>query len=137
MASNDRLALQYVKTTEGVTIEVEVGFLPQQSSPARSIYGHVYHITIHNLRDHPIRLLRRNWAVENALGGISLVEGEGVIGQQPVIQPGGHFHYSSWTHVSTVIGKMSGAYTMMDLEGGTFFQAEVPEFLLIYPPVLN
>ncbi len=137
MPPDHRLTQPYIRTTEGVTIEVEVEYLPQQSAPARSVYGHVYHISIYNNRKSPVRLLRRSWAVQDSVGGMTLVEGEGVIGQQPIIEPGGHFHYSSWTHVGTEIGRMSGTYTMIKLEDDTQFQAEVPEFLLVFPPILN
>ncbi len=129
--------MQYVKTTEGVTIEVQVTFLPQQSTPMRSAFAHIYNISIHNHRSSPIQLLRRHWIVQDADGRRNLVEGDGVIGQQPVIEPGGHYHYSSWTHVSTPLGQMKGAYTMINLDNEILFQVEVPAFLLIYPPLLN
>lgn len=130
------------QTTQEVTVSADSIFQPQYSDPEKELYVHAYRIRIANDGAHPVQLLSRSWEVIDATGARRLVEGEGVVGQQPVILPGQFHEYTSWVQFETPIGAMQGTYLMKrqsasPRQGGELFQVEVPRFLHVATEILN
>lgn len=123
--------------TAGIRVSVETYYQEKHSSPADHRYVHAYRITIQNESEHTVQLLRRHWYIRDAESLLREVEGEGVIGQQPVLEPGESHQYVSWTHLLTDIGKMWGSYTMVRLVDESVFLVRIPEFTLVVPARLN
>ncbi len=122
----------YTETTRDITVRVAVTFLEEQSDPDRGRWFWAYHIRIENGQQAPVQLLTRRWQITDGRGGTHLVEGEGVIGEQPVIQPGGAFDYVSGCPLATPTGAMKGSFQMLGSDG-SMFDVEVPAFSLIGP----
>ncbi|MBC6995816.1 Co2+/Mg2+ efflux protein ApaG [Neolewinella lacunae] len=128
------------QTTQEVTVTADSFFQAQYSDPARLQYVYSYRIRIENNGTRTVQLLSRAWEVIDATGARRVVEGEGVVGQQPHILPGTAHEYTSWVQFETPIGAMQGSYLMRrsDRQGQEeLFQVEVPKFLHIAPEVLN
>ena len=125
------------EVTEGVSITVEIFYQPGQSNPMSSEYLFAYRVTIENLSTMPIKLLRRHWHIIDSNGTYREVEGEGVIGQQPVIEPGGSHQYVSACNLRTDMGKMYGTYQMENLYNKKLFKVNIPEFQMIAPFKMN
>jgi ApaG protein len=125
------------KITEGVKVTVETNYQPEYSNPANAHYMFAYKITIENLSEYTVQLMSRHWHIFDSNGTVREVEGEGVIGIQPVIEPGHGHEYVSGCNLKTEIGKMSGTYTMKRLADDTSFEVLVPEFQLICPIKMN
>ncbi len=119
--------------TEGVSITVETFYQPAQSNPVASEYLFAYRITIENLSTMPVKLLRRQWHIVDSNGAYREVEGEGVVGQQPVIQPGESHQYISACNLRSDMGKMWGNYLMENLYNKKLFRVSIPEFQMIAP----
>ena len=129
----------YSKTSHDVRIIVVPSYLPDQSRPDANHYVWAYHVRIENRRSGPVRLRRRYWHITDALGQVTEVEGPGVVGQEPLLQPGEHFEYTSGTPLKTPSGIMKGYYSM-DGEAGERLEIEIPAFSLDSPherPTLN
>lgn len=124
-------------TTAGITVEVATNFISDQSSAQNAHYAFAYRITIRNNSDYTVKLLRRKWILTDSLGEVRVVEGEGVVGQQPILAPGEEHVYVSGTQFSTPFGKMEGTYTMKRLLDLQEFEVGIPVFILEYPFVLN
>lgn len=124
-------------TTHGVTIKVETKYLPDHSNPRAKKYVFGYHITIENRSPYTIQLLRRWWKITEATNEVREVEGEGVIGLQPIMHTGEGHDYVSFCNISTETGRMRGFYTMLRVADGVEFQVEIPEFTMISPAILN
>ena len=124
-------------TTNGIRISVRAFFSREHSDPVQHKFVHLYEILIENLTDHPVQLMARHWRIFDALGVKREVIGEGVIGRQPIIEPGEYHSYSSWCPVSTEIGRMDGRYQMVDLHTDQKFYVNIPSFDLVFPFVLN
>lgn len=124
-------------TSHGITISVVVQYLPMHSSPREQKYIFGYHIVIENGTPHTVQLLRRRWAIKDADGSLREVEGEGVVGLKPVLEPGQQHSYSSFCNLRTELGTMAGAYQMCRVADGHLFEARVPEFDMIFPGRLN
>ncbi|MGM0564020.1 MAG: Co2+/Mg2+ efflux protein ApaG [Pseudomonadota bacterium] len=122
--------------SEPIHIEVETDFIEDQSSADDERYVFAYTITIENQGLLPAKLLNRHWVIRDSNGRIEEVSGEGVIGEQPVIQPGECFSYTSGAILQTDVGTMRGSYEMMD-EDGRPFKAPIPEFVLSVPRTLH
>jgi ApaG protein len=129
--------MMLTKTTHGVKITVETFYQPEYSQPLNHEFMFAYRIAITNESEFTIKLLRRHWIVFDSNGIIREVEGEGVVGQQPVIEPGETHRYVSGSHLRTELGKMHGFYTMERLIDGKLFKVDIPEFPLIAPFKLN
>lgn len=125
------------KTTQGVTVNVTTNYLPDYSSPAQQHFVFAYKITIENNSEFTVKLLRRHWHIYDSNGEVREVEGEGVVGQQPVLEPGEIHQYVSGCNLKTSIGKMAGTYLMERLVDGRQFYVNIPEFTLIIPYKLN
>ncbi len=124
-------------TTNGIRISVEHQYQPSHSEPHRNYFLHVYDISIENRNHYPVQLLRRHWIITEDSGVQNEVKGDGVIGVQPVIQPGGVHVYSSYCVLTTEIGRMQGTYTMLRLDEKTNFDVKIPAFVLTVPAKLN
>lgn len=121
-------------TTRGVVVRVSVSYLPEQSEPRRGRWFWAYHIRIENEGPVAVQLLTRHWIITDGRGLRHTVEGEGVVGEQPMIAPGGSFDYVSGCPLSTPTGSMQGSYHMID-EGGDAFDVTIPRFALVAPAV--
>ena len=119
--------------SQGVKISVETFYQPDYSNPLSGEYMFAYCITIENHNAHPVKLLRRHWNIFDSNGSWKEVDGEGVIGVQPVIQPGEQYQYVSGCNLKTEMGKMSGFYLMENLNNHTLFEANIPLFEMIAP----
>ena len=124
-------------TTHGIQIGVESDFRPGHSFPHRSQYLHVYSIYIKNYNDFPVQLISRHWDITEADGSTKVVEGPGVIGEQPIIEPNGMHSYSSFCVLEFPIGRMAGFYTMKRMDTEATFDVHIPAFQLIMPDLLN
>ncbi len=124
-------------TTQGVKISVETMYQDEHSNPLNAHYMFVYRICIENLSDEEIQLMRREWLIFDSDGTTREVEGEGVVGEQPVLAPGASYTYISGCNLKTDIGSMKGRYLMKRIDNNTEFLVSVPEFKLIVPYRLN
>ncbi len=127
-----RSAGSYAKTTRAITVSVEPAFLADQSAPDENRYVWAYHVRIENNSNRTVQLLTRYWRITDSRGHVHEVRGEGVVGKQPKLAPGGSFEYTSGTPLSTPSGIMAGTY-QMEAEGGERFEIEVPAFSLDSP----
>ena len=118
------------------TCEVRVQYLPEQSHPPEGPYAFAYTITIRNSGNITAQLLARHWVVTDAEGNREDVRGLAVVGHQPLLKPGEQFEYTSWTRIATAHGSMRGTFFCMTEEARPF-DAEVPEFSLVYPGALH
>ncbi len=125
------------KITEGVKISVETFYQDEYSQPMNNEFMFAYRITIENGSDRTVKLLRRHWYIFDSCGITREVEGEGVVGLQPVIEPGKSHQYVSGSHLKTEIGRMHGTYLMERMVDGKQFYVNIPEFQLVAPFKLN
>ncbi len=121
-------------TTRDVTVRVSVSYLPQQSEPNRGRWFWAYHIRLENHGERAVQLLTRHWIITDGRGARHTVEGEGVVGEQPLIVPGSSFDYVSGCPLSTPTGNMQGSYHMIAADGAAFDVA-IPKFALTAPAV--
>ena len=119
-----------------IRVDVETSFLDEQSEPKDNRYVFSYTITIRNEGAVPAKLLSRRWLITDANGKVQEVRGEGVVGEQPHLQPGQGFRYSSGTVIETPVGAMEGTYFMV-ADDGEAFDAPIPVFRLAMPGVLQ
>ena len=119
--------------TQGIKVSVEPFYLPKESFPVQQRYVHAYRITIENRSTHTVQLLRRHWYIHESNGILREVEGDGVVGLQPILEPNEKHQYTSWCPMMTDIGKMYGTFQMQNLVTSDFFDVVVPEFKLIAP----
>ncbi len=124
-------------TTQGVTVTVTTNYLPDYSSPAQEHFVFAYRIDIRNDSEFTIKLLRRHWYISDVNTGLREVEGEGVVGRQPVLEPGEAHQYVSGCNLKSGVGKMRGTYLMERVANGEQFQVNIPEFTLIVPFRMN
>ena len=123
--------------TKGVKITVRTHFQPAYSRPEMSHFLFTYKILIENRSEYSVQLLRRHWYIFDSNGEHREVEGDGVVGQQPVLMPNEIYEYESACNLTTDIGKMSGVYEMIRIIDKEKFMVEIPEFKLIAPQRLN
>ncbi|PST85056.1 Co2+/Mg2+ efflux protein ApaG [Pedobacter yulinensis] len=124
-------------TTAGVKVSVETVYQPEYSNPANEHFMFAYRIEIENCTAYPIQLLRRKWFIFDSNREKRTVEGEGVVGIQPVIQPGQVHAYVSGSNLKTDMGFMEGEYEMIRTLDEHAFQVDIPKFNLIAPYRLN
>ena len=115
--------------TKDIIVSVETTFLENESEPADGYYVWAYHITITNEGDDTVQLLSRHWIITDGLGRTQEVKGSGVVGEQPILAPGGSFTYTSGTPLTTPTGMMQGTYTMAQ-KSSPRIEVEVPLFSL-------
>lgn len=123
--------------TEGVQVSVETNYQPEYSSPTQLHYVFTYRITIENHSNYTVKLHRRHWFIHDANNTIREVEGEGVVGQQPILEPGQVHQYVSGCNLRSGLGKMHGTYLMEKVVDGSQFEVVIPEFTMIVPYLLN
>ncbi|NBT15952.1 MAG: Co2+/Mg2+ efflux protein ApaG [Chitinophagia bacterium] len=121
------------KVTEGVMISVEQFYQPDYSNPIQGEYMFAYKISIQNNNLFPIQLLRRQWFIIDSNTEKKEVEGEGVIGVQPVISPGEQYQYISGCNLKSELGKMYGSYLMENVMTKQRFQVKIPVFQMEAP----
>lgn len=126
-----------IAVTNGITVSVDTQYLPQHSDPRLGKHTFGYHILIENGSPHTVQLLRRHWFITDATAQVREVEGEGVVGEQPVLLPGERYEYASYCDLNTDIGKMRGTYLMTRRDEGALFEVEIPEFKMVAPNKLN
>ena len=122
----------YTATTRGIAVSVEPAYLEEHSSPGNSQYVWAYHVTIENRGPETVQLLSRHWMITNARGELNEVKGPGVVGEQPILEPGESFQYTSGAPLNTPWGMMGGSY-LMETESGERFDIEIPTFSLDSP----
>lgn len=119
-----------------LNIEVQTHYLQEESVPEDNRFVFAYTITIQNTGDVAARLMKRAWQITDSNGNIQEVTGEGVVGEQPRLEPGQGFRYSSGAVLETEVGTMSGSYTML-ADDGLEFDVEIPKFTLSTPRTLH
>ncbi len=124
-------------STENIEISVRASYLSEHSIPRENHFFFVYFITIENKGNYAVQLLSRHWDIFDSNGEKREVEGEGVIGETPVLEPGETYEYNSGCNLLTDMGYMKGYYTMKRLMDDTLFKAIIPQFDLIVPAKLN
>jgi ApaG protein len=119
----------YAATTDDITITVRPIYLDGQSDLIAKKFVFGYFVRIENHRNEPVQLLRRHWFIRDSKGDMKEVEGEGVVGRQPVIKPGEAHEYSSYCVLETFEGSMEGSYQMQRPDG-ELFSVVIPKFIL-------
>jgi ApaG protein len=122
----------YEATTHDIRVSVRPTFLPDQSAPTDNHFVWAYHVRIENLGGATVQLISRIWRITNAKGEMHEVRGPGVVGEQPTLEPGDFFEYTSGTPLSTPSGIMGGTY-QMENERGETFDVQIPAFSLDSP----
>ncbi len=123
----------FTETTRDIRVTVRAFFLADQSEPERGHYVWAYQVSIANDGRQTVQLLRRSWIITDAQGRTQRVHGEGVVGEQPVLDPGENFEYTSFTPLATSSGLMRGAYHMVVPATGEAFDVAIPGFSLDSP----
>ena len=137
LSDKPAISIMATTTTQGVKVTVTTNYLPDYSSPGQQHFVFAYKINIQNNSEFTVKLLRRHWFIHDSNGVVREVEGEGVVGQQPVLEPGESHEYVSGCNLKSGIGKMRGTYLMERLVDGKQFNVIIPEFVLIVPYKLN
>jgi ApaG protein len=125
------------KITDGVKVTVLTEYQPEYSNTIQAHFVFTYKILIENHSEHTVKLLRRHWFIYDANGTTREVEGEGVVGLQPILEPGDTHEYISGCNLRTDMGKMSGTYLMERVFDGRLFSVFIPAFTLITQYKLN
>lgn len=124
------------KKLHDIAVSVETQFLDEQSKPQDNHYVFAYTITIRNRGSVGARLLSRHWVITDGNGDVQEVRGDGVVGEQPWMNPGQGYDYTSGAVLETAVGTMRGSYRMV-AEDGTEFDADIPSFVLSIPRTLH
>ncbi|MEI2748512.1 MAG: Co2+/Mg2+ efflux protein ApaG [Ferruginibacter sp.] len=125
------------KISGGVKVSVETFYQSEYSNPINNEFMFAYKITIENSNDFPVKLLKRRWHIYDSNGSIREVEGEGVVGVQPVIASGAMYQYVSSCNLRTEMGKMQGTYLLENQHNKKTFNVLIPAFLLETPFKMN
>ena len=125
------------KISGGIKISVETFYQPEYSNPLNSEFMFAYRITIENSNAFPVKLLSRHWFIYDSNSKMREVEGEGVVGIQPVIAPGAFYQYISGCNLRSEIGKMNGTYLLENVNNKKSFEVIIPSFELHVPFKLN
>lgn len=127
----------FVATTRGIRVSVRSFFLEDQSQPEERQFVWAYRVRIENTGAESVRLMRRSWQITDASGRTQRVDGDGVVGEQPLLGPGDAFEYTSGTPLETPTGFMRGAYSMLAPQSGESFDVSVPAFSLDSPYLIG
>ena len=127
------MAEGYTAITRGIRVTVQPFFLEDQSEPEESRFVWAYRVEIENTGTQAVQLMRRSWRITDARGRVIEVKGEGVVGEQPLLEPGESFGYTSGTPLETPSGFMTGAYHMVAVTSGEAFDVAIPTFSLDSP----
>lgn len=123
----------FTATTRDIRVTVRAFYLTDQSQPEQAHFVWAYRVTIENLGQVTVQLLKRSWRITDGLGREQRVHGPGVVGEQPVLEPGEEFEYTSGTPLSTPSGFMRGLYHMIETASGEAFDVAIPAFSLDSP----
>jgi ApaG protein len=123
----------YLEVTGDICVSVRAFFLEDQSRPEENRFVWAYRVRIENRGRRTVQLLRRTWRITDAHGRTQMVRGEGVVGEQPVLEPDEAFEYTSGTPLETPSGFMTGTYHMVDAASGEAFDVAIPNFSLDSP----
>ncbi|MFC3123994.1 Co2+/Mg2+ efflux protein ApaG [Pseudoroseomonas globiformis] len=123
----------FSETTRDVCVSVRAFYLADQSQPEQSHFVWAYRVTIENRGSRTVQLLRRSWQITDGMGRMQQVHGPGVVGEQPVLEPGESFEYTSGTPLATPTGFMRGTYHMIERDSGEEFDVAIPAFSLDSP----
>jgi ApaG protein len=123
--------------TKGVKVCVETFYQNEYSNPLNNEFMFAYRVTIENSSENAIKLISRHWHIFDSIGDYREVEGDGVVGQQPTLEPGASYQYVSGCNLRSEIGRMFGTYEMQRIDDGKLFEVAIPEFSLYAPPKLN
>lgn len=130
------MTLKTSPLSHAIEVNVDCQFIEEKSEPKRDRYLFAYTVTIRNNGTAPAKLLTRHWLITDANNKIQEVRGDGVIGQQPRLEPGEEHHYSSAAMIETSVGTMRGSYRMID-DDGVEFDAPIEQFVLSIPRTLH
>ncbi|MDX1639466.1 MAG: Co2+/Mg2+ efflux protein ApaG [Balneolaceae bacterium] len=120
----------FIEISYDISVEVKPLYLEEESSPVAGKHVFAYFITIRNMSNQPVQLLQRHWEISDSIGEQYNVDGDGVIGKQPVIEPNGEHSYNSFCVLKSYKGSMKGYY-LMEREDGTDIKVRIPEFRLV------
>ena len=126
--------------SDQIVVSTKTGFVPQQSDAKANRYVFFYEVTIHNKSNSSVQLISRHWVIQDANRKIEEVYGEGVIGEQPHIQPGEKYQYTSGAVLETEMGTMEGRYFMLQksIDNESIdFEISIPKFILSVPRTLH
>lgn len=124
------------KPSNGICVKVKPKYSKEQSEPEKNRYVFSYDVSIENKSDKKVTLMYRHWVITDTNGGKKEIQGEGVVGEQPSLEPGEEFEYTSWALLETPSGHMHGHYHM-EFEGGKEFETPIPAFSLTTPQTLH
>jgi ApaG protein len=127
------MAGEYRKITKDIEVTVRPFYLADQSDPEHGKWVWGYKVRIENQGRDTVQLLRRTWRITDAHGRMQVVQGAGVVGEQPVLEPGDAFEYTSGTPLDTASGFMVGAYHMVRVASAEEFEVAIPAFSLDSP----
>jgi len=127
----------YSRTTRDIRVSVRSFYLEDQSEPDEGKYVWAYQVKIENHGREPVQLLRRTWRITDARGKTQHVDGDGVVGERPLLEPGESFEYTSGTPLETPSGFMVGKYHMIQPDSGEAFDVAIPAFSLDSPHQAN
>jgi ApaG protein len=119
--------------TRNIRITVETEYAPGRSNPAQSQWFFLYTIRLTNEGREKVQLISRHWIITDAMGEAKEVRGKGVVGKQPILEPGESFEYTSGCELTTPFGSMRGTYQMVVTDKQEFFDAAIPPFTLTEP----
>ncbi|MCC5921522.1 MAG: Co2+/Mg2+ efflux protein ApaG [Cyclobacteriaceae bacterium] len=125
------------KTTEGIEVSVETQYEEMHSNPTANHYVFSYRVKISNFSPYTVQLMRRKWFIHDAGSMMRMVEGEGVVGKQPILEPGESHQYISACNLKSPFGKMVGVYGMKKIMDDSAFEVTIPEFMMSPPHLLN
>lgn len=123
-------------TTRGIRVQVESFYDADRSAPQENYYFFAYQVRITNVGSEAAQLVARQWVITDANGEVQRVQGDGVVGEQPVLAPGDSFEYTSFCPLTTPVGAMHGSYRMV-AAGGDNFDAVIAPFALAVPNAVN
>ena len=123
-------------TTRGIHVKVEAEYVRERSAPERSQFFFAYHVRVSNTGEEAAQLVSRRWVITDGEGEVQVVEGPGVVGEQPLLTPGTSFEYTSFCPLPTPYGTMHGTYRMI-CPGGDAFEAVIAPFTLAVPHSIN
>jgi ApaG protein len=123
-------------TTRGIRVQVQTSYLAERSSPRDNAYLFAYHIRISNVGSETAQLVSREWIITSSDGEVERVKGPGVVGERPVLTPGGSFEYTSYCPLKTPVGSMHGTFQMVTGDGEKF-EAQIGLFTLAVPHSLH
>lgn len=128
--------MPYNPERHNIKVTAKSEFRPNESDFGNNRYFFIYNIEISNIGNMPAKLLRRHWFVTNGDGQVEEVEGEGVVGQTPLILPNTAYHYTSASIIGSPVGTMHGSYQFLS-DDGTIFTALIPAFTLAIPGMIH